>query len=177
MVRLRLTLSVALLGRFCRYDEAFSDIRSGVTNSVDRNLLPSIRSRAMAYPRLRSPVKAARVVCGSHPVASVMSERIAPLDRSTRSMTRASLLPARGVSVLARSPTMTQCRIRARPRLLTPPWQFCRAFPTFGVQNIGAAQRAEVTLPLRALLFLAHGGRNVDGDNQFEIDGDLELLA
>jgi hypothetical protein len=53
------------------------------------------------YPRLRSPVRAARVVCGSHPVASVRVAMVAPSDRRSRSMTRASLLPARGAKVLA----------------------------------------------------------------------------
>ena len=68
---------------------------------------PSIRSRTTAYPRLRSPVSAARVVCGSHPVASVKFGMVAPSDRCSRSMTRASLLPARGARVLACSPMTT----------------------------------------------------------------------
>jgi hypothetical protein len=64
----------------------------------------SARAPGLSFS-LRKPVSAARVLCGIHPVASTRWRMVAPSDRCNRSMTRASLLPARGVSVLARSPT------------------------------------------------------------------------
>jgi hypothetical protein len=59
----------------------------------------SARAPGLSFD-LRKPVSAARVL-----VASTRWRMVTPSDRCNRSMTRASLLPARGVSVLARSPT------------------------------------------------------------------------
>src|SRR5688572_22269946 len=42
---------------------------------------PSPLSRFSAYPRWRSPVRAARVVCGSQPVACTRSSRAVPPSR------------------------------------------------------------------------------------------------
>src|SRR5271157_2533533 len=67
-----------------------------------------IRSRVTAYPRLRSPVIAARVVCASHPVAWVRSTMDAPSARCSRSMISASLLPSRGAAVGACRPTSSR---------------------------------------------------------------------
>ena len=77
----------------------------GVRDPVDR-ISPSIRSRTTAYPRLRSPVSAARVVCGSHPVASVKFEdgrAIGPLQQIDDPRQLAAV--SRGARVLACSPT------------------------------------------------------------------------
>jgi hypothetical protein len=59
MVRLRLTLSVAALGRFCLYDGAISAMRSGATDSVDRissvDPFASDGISALAQPSERRP--------------------------------------------------------------------------------------------------------------------------
>src|SRR5271166_3853068 len=67
-----------------------------------------IRSRVTAYPRLRSPVIAARVVCASHPVAWVRSTMVAPSARRSRSIISASLLPSRGAAVGACRPASSR---------------------------------------------------------------------
>ena len=53
----------------------------------------------------RSPVSAARVVCDSHPVASVRSTMPAPSARRSRLITNASLLPSRGATACVLRPT------------------------------------------------------------------------
>jgi hypothetical protein len=52
--------------------------------------------RSIAKPRLRSPVIAARVVCGSQPVASTRAASVAPLSFVSIATMSASFEPARG---------------------------------------------------------------------------------
>src|SRR3546814_14843468 len=56
---------------------------------------PSTFSLAIAYPFFRSPLSAARTVCGSQPVARVRSSSVAPPSRKSRSMSSAALVPPR----------------------------------------------------------------------------------
>jgi hypothetical protein len=96
--RLRLTLAVV----------GFRRIKLGKTSSsyrdaVDRiSLFDSLAGDGI--PALAQSGQRRPVVCGSHPVASIKFVMVAPSDRCSRSITRASLLPARGAKALAGSP-------------------------------------------------------------------------
>ena len=57
---------------------------------------PASRVRSIENPRLRSPVSAARVVCGSHPVALTSASSVAPPFALSISVTSACFDPARG---------------------------------------------------------------------------------
>ena len=57
---------------------------------------PASRDRSIENPRLRSPVSAARVVCGSHPVALTSAFSVAPVVAQSISVTSACFDPARG---------------------------------------------------------------------------------
>ena len=57
---------------------------------------PASRDRSIENPRLRSPVSAARVVCGSQPVASTSASSVAPACALSISVTSACFDPARG---------------------------------------------------------------------------------
>ena len=58
-------------------------------------------SLLIVWPFFLSPVSAARVVCGSQPVASTISASVAPSVRSSSAITLAILLVARGATVTA----------------------------------------------------------------------------
>ena len=57
---------------------------------------PASRDRSIENPRLRSPVSAARVVCGSQPVALMRASSVAPPFALSISATSACFDPARG---------------------------------------------------------------------------------
>ena len=57
---------------------------------------PASRDRSMQNPRLRSPVSAARVVCGSQPVALIRAPSVAPPFAPSISVIKACFDPTRG---------------------------------------------------------------------------------
>src|ERR1700736_6652512 len=57
----------------------------------------------MAYPFLRRPVSAARVVCGNQPVALINASSDAPSSLESISITSACLEPGRGPPLVERS--------------------------------------------------------------------------
>src|SRR5271154_5643152 len=61
-----------------------------------RDASPASRDRSIENPRLRSPVSAARVVCGSQPVALTSASIVAPPFALSISVTSACFDPARG---------------------------------------------------------------------------------
>ena len=71
---------------------------SGAVRSTTRYVLvpSSPRDLSIAKPRLRRPVNAARVVCGSHPVTPTSESRVAPVEERSMPITRACFDPACG---------------------------------------------------------------------------------
>jgi len=84
--------------------DVISAISCGVRDPVDR-VSCADPFADHGIPSFASPVSAARVVCGSHPVASVRSTTVAPSARRSRSITSASLLPSRGATACVCRPT------------------------------------------------------------------------
>ena len=68
---------------------------------------PASRVRSIENPRLRSPVRAARVVCGSQPVALMSASSVAPPFALSISVTSACFDPARGEAVESRCGAVT----------------------------------------------------------------------